>query len=312
MNKFVITGASGFLGKRLVEKLLSNGNEVWAVVRNPKVFESCSNPLLHTVICELANLDQLPKFVQGNPTHFIHLAWDGSTGSRRADYTVQLQNVNYSMGAVLAANKLGCKRFMGAGTLAELDASSYIPLDGSHPNLVSQYASAKITSHFMTKALCNDLQIEHVWPYISNTFGPGNFTGNFVNFAICEFVKKGRGEFTPGEQFYDFVYFEDTIQGLIKVAEHGKSNFSYYIGSNSPRRLKEYILEIRDQINRNIDVKLGVFPFNGVSHPEEVFSCSKIMEDTGYKPLVSFKEGLSNTIPWVIDNLINKNDDKKI
>lgn len=304
MNKVVITGASGFLGRRLVSLCLSEGLEVWAVVRNRSALEiiTCSN--LHVIECDLKEISRLPELICGSPTHFIHLAWQGSTGKERGDFEIQLRNVQYSIQAVYVASKIGCKRFVGAGTLAELDALAYIPRDGSKPNLVTEYASAKLSAHFMTKAACNNLGVEHIWPCISNTYGPGNYTNNFINFAIRELLTKGKGEFTSGEQYYDFVYVDDTIQGLFRAAKYGKNNFSYYIGSNSCRKLKDYILEIRDLLGASHKVELGVIPFNGVSHDKEVFDSTKLMKDTGYKPSVSFSEGIEKTLTWIKTNLI--------
>ena len=237
---------------------------------------------------------------------FFHLAWSGSTGPERSDYKLQLKNVEYTLDAVNVAAKLGCKKFVGAGTLAEYDCNSYIPLDGSTPNAVTCYGTAKIACHYMSKAECNRLGIEHTWAYLSNTYGIGNRTQNFVNFALKTMITGKPANFTPGEQPYDFVYVSDTAKGLYCIGEQGKNNHDYYIGSNKATKLKEFIYKIRDAVDTNIQLNLGAVPFNGVELPESVFDCTKLIKHTGYSPSVSFDDGIKTTVEW-LKNEIKEN-----
>lgn len=194
----------------------------------------------------------------------------------------------------------GKSRFIGAGTLAEYDVSAYVPLDGSMPNPVSCYGSAKLAAHYMSKAECSKYdEIDHCWAYLSNTYGVGNYTSNFINFAVKLMLSGQPAKFTAGEQLYDFVSIKDTVQGLYCIGEKGKANTAYYIGSNDPAPLKVFIKKIRDQIDPNIPLYLGAIPFHGISHSKDVFDCSKIMGDTGYVPHTSFDKGIAETLPWL-------------
>lgn len=191
-------------------------------------------------------------------------------------------------------------RFVGAGSLAEYDVQAYAAQDGSTPNPVSCYGSAKIAAHYMSKAECNKYEnLLHCWSYLSNIYGIGNYTSNFVNFAAKLMLTGKPADFTAGEQLYDFVSVADTVQGLFGIGERGRKNTAYYIGSGHPKPLKEFIREIRNQIDPTIVLHLGAVPFHGISQPPEVFCCEKLRKDTGYAPQVSFKEGMKTTIPWI-------------
>ncbi len=307
MKTAIVTGANGFIGTALLQELTDCGNAVYAVIKdkNENIDAIVGLPGVKIIYCEMDEISRLPQIV-GNmqPDVFYHLAWAGSTGPARADYALQLTNVRWTLDAVNVAKELGCKRFLGAGTLAEFDVNAYSPVDGSTPNAVSCYGAAKIAAHHMSKAECNRVGIEHLWAYLSNTYGVGNYTSNFVNFAARIMIAGQPANFTTGEQTYDFVNVNDIAQGLRCIGESGKKNYAYYIGSTKPDKLKEFIKIIRDEIDPAIELNLGAVPFNGVVQPAEVFDCSKLVEHTGYLPCVQFKDGIRDTVAWLREQIM--------
>ena len=302
MRTAIVTGANGFVGSALLKELTGHGFEVYAVVKDERenIDAIAGLPGVKILYCEMDTLAQLPQKVgTSQPDVFYHLAWAGSTGTARAEYALQFANARWTLDAVNVAKALGCKRFVGAGTLAEFDVNAYSPLDGSTPNAVSCYGVAKIAAHLMSKAECNRVGIDHLWAYLSNTYGVGNYTSNFVNFAAKTMILGLPANFTTGEQTYDFVNVRDIAQGLRCIGERGKANFAYYIGSTKPGKLKEFIKIIRDEIDPSIELHLGAVPFNGVVQPAEVFDCTKLVEHTGYVPYVPFLDGIHETVEWL-------------
>ncbi len=302
MKKVLITGANGFLGSLLSKKLLENGVEVIAAD-----LKDCDNNIpkeARFVSFDMSDYDSLKDSVSDTDIDVIyHMAWIGSSGPARADYVLQLENAKYTCDAVKTAAEMGIKRFVGAGTLAQMDCMAYVGEDGSLPSGVSCYGSAKIAAQFLSKAQANSSKIEHIWCFISNTYGIGNTTMNFVNFASKKMLAGERASFTAAEQNYDFVYITDTINGLYLCGKNGVPNSSYYIGSGKARKLKDYIKIIRDTVDPTIPLYLGEVPFNGVSLPIESYSCKNIFNDTGYKAEVNFEDGIVRTVEWLRENL---------
>lgn len=305
MNSAIVTGANGFVGCALLKELAAHGVSVTAVVKDEKenVTAIKDLPGVQIICCKMEDLEHLTEKVNKTTDVFYHLAWAGSTGTVRSDYDLQLRNVHWTLDAVNAAKTIGCHKFVGIGTLAELDVNAYTPVDGATPNAVSCYGAAKIAAHYMSKAECNRLDIDHVWARLTNVYGIGNYTSNFVNFAAKIMLTGQPANFTAGEQMYDFACIEDIAQGLYCLGESGKKNVSYFVGSTKPAKLKEFIQIIRDEIDPSITLNLGAVPFNGVSHPQSVFDCSRLVEDTGYHPRVLFQNGIKQTIPWIREQI---------
>ena len=139
MNRVIITGPTGAIGVAFIEECISHGTEVFAIVR-PNSKRSKNIPqhkLVHIIECDLNELVNLPKKIEEMEEEsvfetieqnkkfvekfevFYHLGWDGTFGNSRNNMQGQLQNIQYTLDAVQAAKKLGCKRFVGAGSQAE-------------------------------------------------------------------------------------------------------------------------------------------------------------------------------------------------
>ncbi len=316
MKKLLVTGANGFVGTALLQELSNNHVQIIAVVKDISSDISYIKEIknIQIVYCNMKNITNLPEIIPDRDIDAcIHLAWDGSFGDKRADYERQLINVRYALDTVDTISRMGIKRFVGAGTLAEKDVLNYHLEQGSTPNPVSQYGVAKVATHLMTKVECTKLGIDHIWCYLSNTYGVGNKTNNFVNFAISKMLSGERASFTSGEQIYDFVYITDTVRGIVDATFKGRKNTAYYIGSTKARPLKEYIRIIRDTIDKNIELFLGEVPFKGKALPLEAYDCLELTRDTGYVPEICFEDGIIKTVNWLKTcGLVRKNNDAEI
>ena len=299
--KFLITGANGFIGKSLLAHISSFGHEIIAIVKDSKedVTEICNIQGVSVVYCNMRDIRSLPNLLPvENIDICIHLAWESSFGKERANAKVQLANIDATITLLEVLKKYEVKRFIGAGTLAEKELLRTHFEDQSLPAPESTYAAAKTSAYLISKTLCTNLNINHTWCYLANTYGVGNSTGNFVNMAMDLMLNGKRASFTSGEQYYDFIYITDVVSALYSVAISGLHNTSYYLGSGSPRKLKYYIEIIRDLIDTNIPLHLGEIPYKGSSLNVDEFDISKLVKDTDYNPQVSFEEGILKTLEW--------------
>lgn len=308
MKNVIVTGANGFIGTALLKELSKRGVDILAIVRNEN--SHCAHikeiPHVTVVYHDMADIRQLPDVLpQRGFDACFHLAWEGSYGAARADYTLQLRNVAQTLDMIDVAAALKVERFIGIGTLAEKDICQYLPLDGATPAPVSIYGIAKLTTHYMTKARCAKHGMPYIWCTLSNTYGVGNTTNNFVNMACKKMLLGERAAFTSGEQMYDLLYITDAANGLANAAAKGVPNTDYFVGSTSPRPLKDYIRQIRDAIDPQIPLYLGEVPFHGIPLPPQELSTAKLEADTNYTANVPFEKGIRETIQWLKETTLH-------
>lgn len=298
MKSVIVVGANGFIGSKLCSVLVKNGIHVYAIVRShesdtERLNEIKTSPYFSIVYKDMHRLQELvPAFQDDKIDALYFLSWQGIAKKDRSDYNIQLDNIKCMMDAVVFIKQINCPRFIGAGSIAEIDMNDYLRMDGSIPDVESIYSTAKIAAHYMSKALCIREGIEHIWAYIANVYGEGDKSNNFINYVIRMLQSDGSKDFTAGEQYRDFTHVNDIVQGLYKIGISGKNNYSYFIGSGKPRKLKEYINIIRDEINPSIKLNFGAIPFNGTLVPIDAYDSTKTMEDTGYCPEIEFKQGI--------------------
>lgn len=109
--------------------------------------------------------------------------------------------------------------------------------------------------------------------------------------------------FSPGEQLYDFIYITDAAKAFIAIGDKGHSQKSYYIGSQHPHKLKDFLYELQNQIDPSIEIGIGELPFRGNSLSYNEFDIFALKNDTGFVPSVSFSEGIRKTINWIKEEI---------
>lgn len=304
MKKVIVTGANGFIGTALCRELSNQGISVIAVVRNEE--ENISNienlKGLRVVYSDLSEFKKLHKKISDRDVDVLyHLAWVGSAGSLRGNSEVQFNNIRYTCDTVEACSKMNCKRFVFASSIMEYEIEVLMATDAT-PGINTLYSSAKVSADYMARTIAGSLEVDYIRAVISNIYGPGELSPRLVNTSIRKLLKGEHCAFSAGEQTYDFIYIDDAAKTFVAIGEKGVTNRTYYIGSQNPKPLKDFLCELRDQVDPNIEIGLGEIPFNGVSLTYDEFNVYAVKEDTGFVPTVSFAEGIKSTIKWIKEN----------
>ncbi len=301
MKKAIVTGANGFVGSALCKALSENGTEVIAVVRSntSDIKEIEHLPNLKMVYCPLEEIKELPTMIEDNDIDAMyHLAWEGTSGPLRGDDAVQLKNIQHTCDAVRACADMKCSRFVFASSIMEYEIKATMETDRV-PGINTLYCSAKLSADYFARTIAGTLGVEYLRAVISNAYGPLEKSARLINSTIRKLLKNEHCSFSAGEQMYDFIYITDAAKSFVAIGEKGISNRTYYIGSQNPKPLKEFLLELRDQIDPEIELGLGELPFNGISLGYDEFNISAIKNDTGFVPEITFDEGVRKTAEWI-------------
>lgn len=299
MNKVIVTGASGFIGKTLVSALLEKRYEVVALdIRFDDMLTNdrrvkCIN-VQGKKISEIKN-----EISEDDYMCFFHLAWAGTSGQGRADYEMQLNNVKLTCDYIKLCSEIGCKRVVYASSINEMETYEYLQSDNIEPSGGYIYGTGKLAAHLMGETVAKLNGIEFIPVIITNIYGVGEKSARMIYTSIYKLVHKEHCSFTAGYQTYDFIYITDAINSIIAVAEKGKAFNRYYIGSGEPKSLREFLIEMRDIVAPDAELGLGDLPFNGIDISYNQFDLKKVERDTGYKNQISFVEGIRMTADYI-------------
>ena len=292
IKNIIVTGATGAVGSAVVRRALAKGIRVTCIVHqgSKRLGNLPQNDNLKIVECNLSDYKILQ--MEGQYDAFIHLSWEKTFGASRDDAEIQTKNIQYTLEAVHLAHRCGCTVFVGAGSQAEygvqgVDLTPELPVKPESGYGIAKYAAGKLSA-----MLCKSLGMRQCWVRILSVYGPNDGENSLISYLIREFKAGNSPQLTKCEQMWDYLYSDDAADAILAVAEKGIDGKAYPLGSGNGRRLSEYVEDIKNAINPSIEVQFGAKDYYPHQPMHLVADISELTEDTGWKPQVSFQEGL--------------------
>ena len=205
---FLVTGATGFIGHRLVQRLLQHGCQVHAISRSQPTGRNNGVQWWHGDLADVEALQRLVATIR--PRAIIHLAGYVS-GDRSLDRALPICQINFLSAAALlvAAAKVGCARVILAGSLEEPD-----PLDGSlTPS--SPYAAAKWAASCFGRMAHALYGLPVVMLRIAMVYGPEQWDHTkLVPYVIQHLLQGKAPALGSGQRAVDWVYIDDVVEAI--------------------------------------------------------------------------------------------------
>ena len=296
MKNVIVTGGNGFIGSSLIKKLVANGIKVVAVDITFQG-ERLPDSELITKIESCVDASLVEKLPVEEYDAFYHFAWKGVNGADKANPSVQLANIQMAIDCVDICKKLNVKKFLCAGTVAENATFSLPNLEKTSGGMM--YGVAKHACRLILEDYCKNIGQQFVWMQFSNIYGVGNKTGNLVSYTLGELMTGNEATFGPALQPYDFIYVEDLIEAVYRLGEKETNKAFYYIGSGSPRQLKEYLLRIGELAGYADKVGIGIRPDDGIKYSMDMFCNDDLVDAIGEYVSTDFDNGINKTIEWL-------------
>lgn len=292
MKTYVISGATGFIGRALTELLLARGDRVIALVHPGSKRLSDLEKREGLVLLPL-DLDGFSTYAP--TTHadvFFHLAWAKTAVGGRDDAKTQAANITYTADAVELAARFGCSAFVGAGSQAEYGIAT-APLCGDSPtDPQSGYGIAKYAAGKLSRLRAGQLGLRHCWVRILSIYGKGDGEGTLISYLIRTLRAGEVPELSPCEQIWDYLHVDDAARALAAIADHGKDGAVYPLGSGRGRPLREYVECLRDIVAPGADIRFGAKPYYPHQPMLLTANIEDLTRDTGFVPGVSFADGI--------------------
>lgn len=297
MQKVVITGGTGFIGSWLVEEMLEQSIEVIMLVRDASRCSVAPREGVDVVVYYSEEYERLKE--QKEPIDaFYHLGWGGVATQDKNDCRLQMNNISFSMEMLDYAYEIGAEKFIGIGTVAEYSFCESIMDVNAKQTPNDMYGAAKTAVHYLLETRARLLKMQFIWTVLPSTFGEGRRDNNIITYTILSLLRGDIPEYGYLTQMWDFLYVKEVVRALRYIGEKGYAGKTYAIGSGVFKPLKDYIMTIRDIINPNQELGIGVKP----ELSDKVFSsCVSIYDltkDTGFVPEITFEEGIRKTIEY--------------
>ncbi len=297
----LVTGATGHVGAFLTRRLLAAGCDVAVLVRPESDLWRLADvihdvTMLHGALGDLEAAQQSLK--QWQPETVFHLAWQGVTGAFRNDPEQITRNVSGSLELFEAAHLSGCRCWVGVGSQAE-----YGPQDGPlredmTPRPETAYGVAKLCTGMLTEKLCAMTGMRFLWLRLLATYGPMDDPRHLLPAVIAQLLAGERPALTPGEQRWDYLYIDDAVDAIARLALDTDAQGVFNLGSGEAPTVRAIVEQARDLIDLMLPLGFGDVPYR----PDQVMQLqadlTKLKAATGWQPQVTLADGLRRTIDW--------------
>lgn len=296
----LVTGSGGAIGSMLAKKLVSMGHNVYGTLWNGDSKEK-PVPGATSVRLDIGRADDLKK-LQKIPFHTIfHLAARAVVPLSVKDPKGDFQsNTQGTFNMLEFARRIKAKRFVFTSSVSTLDPRNKQPLtEKSYSGPSSPYAAAKLAGEGYCTAYFKSYGLSTTIARLTNAYGP-----IFKRFAIWDIINKildnpkEIGLLGKGEQTRDFIYIDDAVQALIKIAEKGQAGEKYNISSGKPVK----IINLARMITKTMGYPNTKIVSSGPSWPGDVkkwYANNFELRKLGYSRKVSLMEGLKRTVKHV-------------
>jgi len=313
--KILVTGAAGFIGAALVERLIDNGHSIVGIDNINDYYEvslkqdrlaQIDSERFHFVemdLCQRDAMDTLFKEQQFDVV--VNLA--AQAGVR---YSIENPNAYIDSNLVGFGNILeGCRNH-GQPHLVYASSSSVYGKNKNFPfaesdrvdNPVSLYAATKKANELMAHSYVDLYDLRCTGLRFFTVYGPWG-RPDMAPFLFA--ARMLRGEpikvFNEGNMLRDFTYIDDIIEGVVRITESKEAPRNelyslYNIGRGEPIELMKFIEVLGE--NLNVEVKMDMLPMQDGDVPRTGADTLQLQSDYGYAPNVSVEDGVARFAQW--------------
>lgn len=310
----LVTGADGFIGSHLTEKLLGLGYKVTVFVYYNSFnswgwLDTLSKDKLQklTIISgDIRDSVAVRKAVQDQEVIFHLAALIAIPYSYYAPESYIDTNIKGTLNVIQAAREAGTRRVLVTSTSEVYGTALYVPIDENHPRQgQSPYSATKIGADAMADSYYRSFgtPITIVRPF--NTFGPRQSARAVIPTIISQLLS-GKEEIKLGSLHptRDLLYVNDTVNGFIAIANSEKTiGEEVNIATNSEISVGDLAQSIINKINPSATIVTDDIRLRPAkSEVERLFGCNKkIQAITDWKQQYSLDQGLEETIAWFSD-----------
>jgi nucleoside-diphosphate-sugar epimerase len=294
--RVLVTGAGGFIGANVVERLLADGHEVLALDRSETSFRRVSHlaDRIALVAIDLSDRERSHAFLEeARPEAIMHLAWYADP----RDYltsNANLGSVSMTLAMVEAALAVGCRKLVMTGSCVEYGPKDRLLEENDPVGPKTLYAACKHATWLVVNALALAAGAELSWARIFHLHGPGEDEKRLIPWVARELRAGKAVDLTDGTQVRDHLHVADVAAGLVALLTPGASGI-YNVCSGTAVTLRQVLEVVGEIVGRTELLRFGARPHRA----EEVMylaGSSARLRGTGWAPRFGLRDGLEDSL----------------
>jgi len=299
MNRVIVTGATGFLGRHVVEALRARRLEVHAVARSFTDSHELINAGVRTHTVDLFDTPSVDSLMAGvRPIGLIHLAWTTTPGDYWTDPANELWTAA-SKTLFESFSSHGGRRIVVAGTSAEYAWPSEVPLDEKtspvHP--ASLYGRSKDSLRRHLDAWAPRAGVSWTWARLFNIYGRFEHPRRLIPQSIRSLLAGKPIPFDDGLAVRDFLHVADAADAFASLYQHPYSGV-INVASGEGTTVRELLSILSRELGRADLVQFGEKATRQGEPPYLVGSSFLLRTAVGWRPRLALREGLIQTCRW--------------
>jgi len=312
MERFLVTGGAGFIGSNICIKLIEEGCFVRVIDNLLTGKKSNLASIIDRI--EFIEADMGDERVAREAMKDIDVVLhQGALPSvpKSVDNPAATHRhcLNATFTVLLAARDTGVKRFVYASSSSAYGDTPVLPkVETMRPEPLSPYAASKLGGEYYCKVFFTVFGLETISLRYFNVFGPHQDPTSQYAAAIPAFVTAILKDKPPtiygdGEQSRDFTYVDNVVDANLLAARAKKTNGEVInIACGKAVTVNEIIDMINNLTGKNVKPEYTDPRPGDVKHSlADITAAEKLI---GYKPKVSFEQGLQSAIDWYHENLL--------
>ncbi len=303
-KKILVTGGAGFIGSHLVDRLLSEGNEVrvldnFATGKRENLLGVMDQ--VELIEGDVQSYERAHTAVRGAEVVFHEAALPSVPRSVQDPLTSNATNVTGTLNVLLAARDADVRRVVFASSSSVYGANPELPKREDMATLpIAPYAVAKLAAESYCRSFTHVFGLETVALRYFNVFGPRQDPLSQYSAVVPNFITAAlRGTepviFGDGEQSRDFTYIDNVVEANVRaMGAVGVAGGTFNVAAGERTSLNRLIELVAEITGRPLTPRHEAPRAGDVRHSEA--DVSRAESELGYRPIVSLEEGLRRTI----------------
>lgn len=311
-STILVTGAAGFIGSHLTDKLLSKGFVVIGIddfntYYNPKLKErnlenANKDKNFHLHMADILNFDAIAKlFKTYKPDVIVHLAARAGVRPSILDPLLYAEvNKIGTLNLLKLAIDYRCEKFIFGSSSSVYGTTEIIPFNEDDPcnNIISPYGSSKRSAEILVETFSKLYGLKSVILRFFTVYGPrGRPDMAPALFTRSIILGKPIVQYGNGLTYRDYTYIDDIIRGIEKSIQVDVNSRIVNLGNNNPISLAQLIETIEKISGKKAKIKKVQLPLGDVEKTWADISLAKKLLD--WRPEVSFADGMKKYIGWL-------------